>query len=323
MTWEIVDARPRQIVKKLCPNDPAVMLPDGVSVALINAFRTELFNMLYPSAQHGKELGVGDATSHSRNKLAKALDEINGAKLNGYRRTWDAENGVPGNWLGADISDGDGLAGSSAALLPQGSSTAAQTVQGEPTGTEDNPIPLDEAGTHDDPINLDGDSTPEPVSIDNAQALVLPMHQRDKFMQLTKLGATPMHFRYAIAPSRLRAMAKRNTNNNKAAIVVGVVRRPDWNAAQTFPEYICIALLEGGNSLRIRVKRCSIEGEELPKWPGGGSVYISLEEIEQYGYLFRPFYDFDRERLRRYLMAMEEQDKMPNVRDKAVVLRGG
>jgi len=115
-------------VKKLRLKGPAVILPDEVSVKLINAFRTELFNILYPSAEHGKELHVGNATFHYRNELAKALDEINDVKLSGYCRTWDAENGIPGNWLGADISDGDGLAGSSAALPAQCFSTVAQTV---------------------------------------------------------------------------------------------------------------------------------------------------------------------------------------------------
>ncbi|KAF2178674.1 hypothetical protein K469DRAFT_695459 [Zopfia rhizophila CBS 207.26] len=321
LTWEIVDARPRQIVKKLRPNGPAIIPPDGVSITLINAFRSKLFNILYPSVQHGEELHVGDATPDSQKELAEALDKINGAKLDGYPFKHN------------NISGGNRLAGSSAALLAQGSSAAAQAagsssvmsayVQDEPEGTKDDPIPLDEDGTRDGPIDLSGDSAPAPASIDNSQALVLiPMHQQDKFMQLTKLEATPMHFRYVITPSRLRAMAKRYTNN-KAAIVVGVVRRPDWNAAQTFPEYICIASLKGGSSLCIRVKRYSIEGKELPKWPGGGSVYLSLKEIKEYGYLFRPFCtDFNKERLRRYLTVMEEQDKTPNVRDKAVVLRG-
>ncbi|KAF2191932.1 hypothetical protein K469DRAFT_696017 [Zopfia rhizophila CBS 207.26] len=87
LTWEIVDARPRQIVKKLRPNGPAIIPPDGVSITLINAFRSELFNILYPSVQHGEELHVGDVTPDSQKELAEALDEINSAKLDGYRRT--------------------------------------------------------------------------------------------------------------------------------------------------------------------------------------------------------------------------------------------
>lgn len=80
--------------------------------------------------------------------------------------------------------------------------------------------------------------------------------------------------------------------------VVGVVSHLDWTAAQTFLKYICIASLEGGNSSRIWMKRRSVGGDELPKWPSGGSVYLSPEEIRQRGYLFRPFYDdFGKERL--------------------------
>lgn len=127
LTWEIVDARPRQIVKKLRPNDPGITPPEGVSIPLINAFRSELFSILYPSVQHGEELHTGDATLDSRGELTQALQKINGAKLNGYRRTWDAENGVPGNWLGENISGGDRLVGSSAAP-PAQSSSAAQAV---------------------------------------------------------------------------------------------------------------------------------------------------------------------------------------------------
>jgi hypothetical protein len=135
------------------------------------------------------------------------------------------------------------------------------------------------------------DPSHTPQRLRGSQALIpIPLHQRDKFMQLAMWDAAPANFKYVIAPSRLRAMAQKYTNN-KSAVVIGVVRRPDWNAAQTFPEYICIAALEGGNALRIRVKQWSVGGNELPKWPGGGSIYLSLEEIRQQGYLFRPFCD--------------------------------
>jgi hypothetical protein len=197
-------------------------------------------------------------------------------------------------------------------------------VEDEPGETNDNPIPLDLDGTREDPIDFSGDVTTASASANNSQALVLmPLHQRDKFMQLAMWDAAPANFKYVIAPSRLRAMAQKHTNN-KSAVVIGVVRRPDWNAAQTFPEYICIAALEGGNALRIRVKQWSVGGNALPKWPGGGSVYLSLEEIRQQGYLFRPFCDnFDKERLRKYLTVMEKKGKMPMVKDKELVLRGG
>jgi hypothetical protein len=191
-------------------------------------------------------------------------------------------------------------------------------------GTNDNPIPLDLDGTREDPIDFSGDVTSASASAsaspsasafaDNSQALVLmPLHQKEKFMQLAMWEATPANFKYVIAPSRLRAMAQKYTNNN-SAVVIGVVRRPDWNVAQTFPEYICIAALEGGNALRIRVKQWSVGGNELPKWPGGGSIYLSLEEIRQQGYLFRP---------RMYLKSMGKKGKMPMVKDKTIVLRCG
>jgi len=133
LTWEMVDARPRQIIKKLRPNDPAIVPPNGVSIALVNSFRSELFDLLYPSVQRGEALQAGDATPDSRRDLAQALDKINKAKLNGHTRSWDAENGVPGNWLGVDSApnhsniNGDIPAGPSLAPSPH-SFAAAQTV---------------------------------------------------------------------------------------------------------------------------------------------------------------------------------------------------
>jgi len=62
----------------------------------------------------------------------------------------------------------------------------------------------------------------------------------------------------------------------------------------------------------------------LPKWPGEGYIYLSLEEIRQQGYLFRPFCDnFDKARLRMYLAIMGKKGNMPIVKDKTIVLRGG
>lgn len=115
LTWEIVEARPRQIMKQLRPNDPAIVPPNGVSIALVNSFRSELFDLLYSSVQRGEELQAGDATPDSRPDLAQALDKINRAKLNGHTRIWDAEICVPGNWLGVDsaLNHSDIPAGSS------------------------------------------------------------------------------------------------------------------------------------------------------------------------------------------------------------------
>ena len=116
-------------------------------------------------------------------------------------------------------------------------------VEDEPGETNDNPIPLDLDGTREDPIDFSGNVTSASTSASasasasahNSQALVLmPLHQRDKFRQLATWDAAPGNFKYVIAPSRLRVMAQKYTNN-KSAVVIGVVRRPDWNAAQNFP----------------------------------------------------------------------------------------
>lgn len=60
----------------------------------------------------------------SQRELAKALNKINGAKLNDYCRKWDAEKEEPDDWLGENISSGDRLASSSAAPPALGSSAA-------------------------------------------------------------------------------------------------------------------------------------------------------------------------------------------------------
>jgi hypothetical protein len=70
--------------------------------------------------------------------------------------------------------------------------------------------------------------------------------------------------------------------------------------------------LEGDNALRIQVKQLSVGGNGLPKWPGGGSIYLSLEETRQRGFLFRSFCDnFDKVRLRMYLTIMERRSLCP------------
>jgi DNA polymerase III psi subunit len=139
-------------------------------------------------------------------------------------------------------------------------------------------------------------------------------------MQLAMWNAALANFKYVIAPSRLRAMAQKYTNN-KSALVIRVLRCLDCNAAQKILEYICIAALEGGKALRIWV---SVRDNDRPKWPGGGSMYLSLEEIQQQSYPFRPFCDnLDKERLRKYLAVMTEKDKMPTVKNNAIVMRVG
>jgi hypothetical protein len=128
-----------------------------------------------------------------------------------------------------------------------------------------------------------------------------------------------------MSPARLRDLAQQHTNNS-AAIVIGVVRRPDWNNAPTFPEYICLASLnQGTNSMTIRVVRRTIENELLDSWPGGGTTFISLEEIDKYGYLFRWFAGMNREQLKNHPTVMRREGRLPrqlgSSREQSVVRR--
>ncbi|KAF1970562.1 hypothetical protein BU23DRAFT_556775 [Bimuria novae-zelandiae CBS 107.79] len=198
-------------------------------------------------------------------------------------------------------------------------------VEDHPDGAEERPILIEEDGTQDDPITLGGDEAPAEARVDNTRALVrMPLHQRNQFMQLAPWKASPANFRYVIAPSRLREMAKRHTGGSRYAIVIGVVRRPTWDVEDTYPEYICIASLEGGKALTIRVKTYSVEGQTLEKWPGGGQSYMTLERIVERGYLFPPFCNqFNKDRLRAYLQKMAEIDGMPRVREMVLTIRSG
>ncbi|KAF1964436.1 hypothetical protein BU23DRAFT_561931 [Bimuria novae-zelandiae CBS 107.79] len=181
-------------------------------------------------------------------------------------------------------------------------------VEEHPDGAEERPILIEEDGTQGDPITLGGDEAP----VDNTRALVrMPLHQRNQFMQLAPWEASPVNFRYVIAPSRLREMAKRHTGGSRYAI-------------DTYPEYICIASLEGGKALTIRVKTYSVEGQTLEKWPGGGQSYMTLERIVERGYLFPPFCNqFNKDRLRAYLQKMAEINGMPRVQEMVLTIQSG
>lgn len=100
LTWEIVNVRPRQIARCLQPN-AGIQPPPGVSLQLMNALRSDLYDLLHPigETEHG-ELHQMEPTPASRIALANALHEIEGVKFTGYKKTWDAERGMPGNWLG-------------------------------------------------------------------------------------------------------------------------------------------------------------------------------------------------------------------------------
>ncbi|KAF2818335.1 hypothetical protein CC86DRAFT_414086 [Ophiobolus disseminans] len=116
-------------------------------------------------------------------------------------------------------------AGSSA--TPLSNSFAAAQTDGATellSVMNNNSIPLGLGGTREDPIDFSGDITSASASVfasaDNSQALVLmPLHQQDKFMQLAKCDAAPANFKYVIAPSRLRAMAQKYTNNKSAVVI--------------------------------------------------------------------------------------------------------
>ncbi|KAF1974018.1 hypothetical protein BU23DRAFT_553684 [Bimuria novae-zelandiae CBS 107.79] len=120
--------------------------------------------------------------------------------------------------------------------------------------------------------------------------------------------------RALLASWKALPMAKRHTGGSRYAIVIGVVRRPTWDVEDTYPEYICIASLEGGKALTICVKTYSVEGQTLEKWPGGGQSYMTLERIVERGYLFPPFCNqFNKDWLRAYLQKIAEINGMLRV----------
>lgn len=97
--------------------------------------------------------------------------------------------------------------------------------------TSANTIVLAE-GTRSDPITL-GDNVAPAFTIHvlttNPDIAIVPLHQQERYMQLVL--HSPQNFGNVMAPSRLRALAQRFTNNNKGAIVIGMVRRPDCDTA--------------------------------------------------------------------------------------------
>lgn len=185
-------------------------------------------------------------------------------------------------------------------------------------GSAANPIALDEDGTVEDPIDLTaGSLTRSRYPILNSQGsctAIAPLHQLDRYNKLT--WAERPAFQYTVRLGRLREMAQKHTNQNKGAMVIGVIRQPDWDAAIRLPEYICIAALDANNSMYIRVKLFSIYEKPLEKWPGGGSLFVTIDEIVRRGYLFRPFHEaFNNKRLKAYLIKMKKDDRLPTLRD--------
>ncbi|KAF2798844.1 hypothetical protein K505DRAFT_90018 [Melanomma pulvis-pyrius CBS 109.77] len=89
---------------KLRLNDPSIIPLDGVSVTLISAFRSELFNMLHPSAKHGEEPQDGDVTldCQSLPRLWMRLTVRSSTNIVGHVTLRITHS----NWLGADLLDG-------------------------------------------------------------------------------------------------------------------------------------------------------------------------------------------------------------------------
>ena len=131
LTWAIVDEKSRKLIKKLSSGGLGVAPPSGVSVSLIQNFKSDLFDILYPFEAQGDENQRGDPTVESKKKLNDELKKINDAKLVGYQRTWDATNGTPGNWLGDADTEVESRSAARPLSLSSGRSAAhaAHTVR--------------------------------------------------------------------------------------------------------------------------------------------------------------------------------------------------
>lgn len=143
---------------------------------------------------------------------------------------------------------------------------------------------------------------------------IRPLYQVHRLQHLTPEQASPTAFRYAINREELWKLAKKVTNN-VASTVIGMTRPPIFEGDPTnvYPEYIVIASLEGGG-LRIRGRRVDIQGNQLAKWPGGGEMFPTLEQVVVNGYLFRPFNDdFDIHRIKRYLQFLRDNKELPKL----------
>ncbi|KAF1364593.1 hypothetical protein EJ07DRAFT_172626 [Lizonia empirigonia] len=139
----VLDKHPRQINAKLKPDDPTVLPLEGVSVGLINAFQSDIFDLLHPIKENADgRLFQTDPTIESTRAVADVLVKIDNTKLIDYRKTWDPEIGVPGNWLGLEpcVRDGDESAGDGKRMTTaSGLSTSANTVTaGDPITLNDN-----------------------------------------------------------------------------------------------------------------------------------------------------------------------------------------
>ena len=76
-----------------------------------------------------------------------------------------------------------------------------------------------------------------------------------------------------------------------------------------------------GNNMTIRVHEKSLKGDDPPAWLGRGSVFVSVDDIERHGHLFRMFYGFEKECTKRCLLRLRENNALPRIRSGPVFVR--
>lgn len=219
------------------------------------------------------------------------------------------------------VGDGDDQAdrpGSQARVIDLSS-----YVEDAKDGTADAPVLIDSeddedaaAGTRARPLIIkDATHSTALIPMDQLNALaVQPLYQAHRLQYLTLEQASPAAFRYALGRKDLWKLAVKVTNN-VASTMIGMTRLHifEGDLANIYPEYIVIASLEGGG-LRIRGRRFDIQGNQLAKWPSGGEMFPTLEQVVANGYLFRPFNDdFNTHRIKRYLQFLRDKNELPKL----------
>lgn len=108
LTWEMLESRKRRLVSKLVVLNPTADMPKGVTVADINSFISDIDDIRRSWVEKSvKEYGEtklvlerGEVTETTENEQKRVLATILRDGKHGYKKTWDPERGVPGNWLG-------------------------------------------------------------------------------------------------------------------------------------------------------------------------------------------------------------------------------
>ncbi|KAF1973460.1 hypothetical protein BU23DRAFT_131140 [Bimuria novae-zelandiae CBS 107.79] len=345
LTWAMLESCKRKLVSKLLLLNPTTDMPKGVTVADINSFISDIDDIRRPwvekKVQEDGEtklvLERGEVTAATEKEQRRVLAKILEDGKDGYEKTWDPDRGVPGNWLGenraessaqasnevqhvtgvGDSDDQAGRSGSRARVIDL-------SVEDAEDGTSDAPVLIESdddedaaaCGTRARPLMIeDAAHSTVLMSMDQLNAMATrPLYQVHRLRYLTPEQASPAMFRYAIGREELWKLAIKVTNN-VASTVIGMTRPPifEGGLANVYPEYIVIASLEGGG-LRIRGRRVDIQGNQLAKWPGGGEMFPTLEQVVANGYLFRPFNDdFDTQRIKRYLQYLRDKNELPKL----------